>query len=46
MSGLPSTTDGLVYLILRAQQIVHEILKGVFLFQEIDFTGGGGGGST
>lgn len=35
-------TDGLVCLILRAQQIVHEILKGIFLFQEIDFIGSTG----
>lgn len=38
-SGIPSTTERLVYLILRAQQINQEVLKGLFLFQEIDFTG-------
>lgn len=38
-------TDGLVRLTLRAQQIVHEILKGIFHFQEIDFTGSVGLGA-
>lgn len=47
MSGIPNPMDRLAYLILRAQQIVHEIIKGIMgllLFQEIDFVSGVGVG--
>lgn len=45
MFGIPSTTNRLIYLILRAQQIVCDIIKGImeiFFFQEkISFGAGG-----